>query len=341
MINTVSVVTYAGDRLDMVLWPTEANSELGRPGDNGFLITNIDGLGPVKADINTTPYEAYDGERYNSAIIPKRNIVIDIKFVEEPGVSTIEDLRHDSYLYFPVKHEVKLIFDTDARKLAISGIVESNEPNIFSSGESTQISIVCPDPYFHVMETISNSLFEYDVDSVSEQIISMTNVQPNFEFTVSRYPVTSDSQITFEIGDEESEYIEFGIQTDNGYSEFIYEGLSDTSIEMRIMFSGTVSGDISIVDDESHEYLLISCDKIKSITGNLPANGDELYINTKRGSKEVTFSHGNKTYNCMGAIDVDSTWLQVKRGLNKFGFTSKNVEAIEIVFDFQILYDGV
>lgn len=146
MIKSIEVTNYLGESIKLVL---------DRPEETGIAIRNIQGLGPGKADINIGESSTGDGGDYNSARLQSRNITFDLVFLFTP---TIEQVRHLTYKYFPIKKRIKLVIETGLRTSEISGYVESNEPDIFSSQETTQISIVCPDPSFY-SNNIQNTLF--------------------------------------------------------------------------------------------------------------------------------------------------------------------------------------
>lgn len=122
--------------------------------NSGFTIRKIDGLGPVKANINTTPIVTNDGDLFNSARAEKRNIVLTLGFeiMPEIGLNTIEDVRQKTYNFFPLKSLVKIQIETDNRELYTYGYVESNEPDIFSEDETCMVSLICPDSYFTSIE---------------------------------------------------------------------------------------------------------------------------------------------------------------------------------------------
>lgn len=122
--------------------------EFAKPWDTGFLLTEMEGMGPVKSDIQTTKMSSGNGSRYNSARMDERNIVVHIMFYETDEFVSIEDLRQKTYQYFPCKQKVKLTMTTDNRQLWINGYIESNDPDIWSEQETAQISIICPDPFF-------------------------------------------------------------------------------------------------------------------------------------------------------------------------------------------------
>ena len=137
MIKSVTITNHLGESIKM---------ELGFPEKSGFLIQSITGLGPVKADINSTKFATSDGAIFNSARLDSRNIVMILRLLEN---STIEDTRQKTYKYFPIKNRIRFRIETDNRTCETYGYVESNDPIIFSSQVSTQISIICPDPYFY------------------------------------------------------------------------------------------------------------------------------------------------------------------------------------------------
>jgi hypothetical protein len=114
-----------------------------------YEIRNIDGLGPVKADINTSPLGSIDGESYAGSSVGGRNIVLTIGLKPDWLGWSPEALRRKLDNYFMPKKRIALLIDTESLSgMYIRGYVESNEPNIFSKDPEIQISIICPEPYF-------------------------------------------------------------------------------------------------------------------------------------------------------------------------------------------------
>ena len=158
MIKSVTAINYLGEALEL---------ELMNPEKSGFVVKSIKGIGPSNGIINTTEVSTNDGSIYNSARKTERNIVIQLGFL---WGTTIEDSRHRTYKYFPVKRPLTLIFKTDRRQCMITGYVESNEPDIFSKNSGCQISIICPDPAF------------YSVGEDSYNTTVFSGIEPLFEF---------------------------------------------------------------------------------------------------------------------------------------------------------------
>lgn len=138
MIQSVIVTNHLGESLTITL--SEAMPS------HGLLITEIEGIGPVKATINKTDLATADGAIFNSARLGTRTIDITLRLVE---AASIEDSRQRCYQYFPNKKEIKLTFNTDNRNVYCTGIVENVEPDIFSKEETLKITINCADPNFY------------------------------------------------------------------------------------------------------------------------------------------------------------------------------------------------
>ena len=109
MIKSFTVTNYLGDSIKL---------SLAEPEKTGFAILSVTGLNPPKANINTTDMASVDGSLYNSARLDKRNIVFTILFVES-DTGSIEDIRHKSYKYFPLKKVFRQT-ETPSRRLASS-----------------------------------------------------------------------------------------------------------------------------------------------------------------------------------------------------------------------------
>lgn len=144
MLSILEVRTEFDSLLELSLLADVINTP-----DSPLQIRNIGGLGPVKANINTTPYGSFTGESYNGSSVGKRNIVISIGFNPNWVGQTIESLRALLYQYFMPESFVNLRFlSSHLPTVEINGYIESMEPNIFSKDPEVQISIICPEPDF-------------------------------------------------------------------------------------------------------------------------------------------------------------------------------------------------
>lgn len=304
MIKTVTVTNYLGESLTL---------ELKNPWDIGIAITKIEGLGPVKADINSTEISSGDGARFNSARIGTRNIVFTFRLLEAP---TVEDSRQKTYKYFPIKTNVTLLFETDNRLCQITGYVESNKPNIFSEEEDTQISIICPNPYFISMENGgTNSVVFF-------------GSEPTFEFPFSNESLTDPLIIFGNVKLRQEEIVP-------------YDGDSQVGFTIKMHALGEVR-QITIYNTKTRESMKIDTDVLNEITGSGIIAGDEITISTIKGDKHITLLRDGEETNILNALGKDVDWFQLSKGDNRFAYLCEyGAENLEFSINYQTLYEGV
>lgn len=124
--------------------------------NNNYAISEIDGLNPSPANINTSSLATNDGTIYNSSFVNQRNIVITIYILR-----SVEKNRIALYKFFRPKEFVKLYFSNGSRNVFIEGYVESFEGSLFSMSQNFQISIICTFPFFQAQResvTISSGV---------------------------------------------------------------------------------------------------------------------------------------------------------------------------------------
>lgn len=304
MIKSVTVTNYVGDSIKL---------RLREPEYSGFLIKSISGLGPAKADINSSIVATMDGEMFNSSRMDKRNIVLDLIFADTVNKESIEEIRHKSYKYFPLKRKVELLIETDKRKVKAIGYVESNEPNIFSSQESTKISIVCPDPY----------LYSSDMD-----VTNFYSIEPMFEFEFGNESLTDPLLVMSEIKLITEGYVR-------------YSGDADIGMTIRIHALAPASN-ITIYNIETREQMKIDTAKIEAITGKGIVSKDDLIITTLKGNKSVTLIREGVSYNVLNCLSRDADWFKLSRGDNHFAFTAESgISNLQISIENNVIYEGV
>ena len=262
MIKSITITNHLAESITL---------ELERPEDSGFLVLAVEGLGPGKANINVVANATGDGSLYNSARVNARNILIRLRFLENP---TIEATRQLSYKYFPIKKRIKLTIETDNRECYIYGNVESNEPNIFSNEEGTQISLVCPDPYFYSLENHTT------IFSSAESL---------FEFEFSNESLAED-------------LINFGEITRDVVQNILYSGDAEVGVVITIHVFGPVSN-ITIYNLNTRESMKIDTDRLVVMTGVGLSTGDDVIISTVKGDKYVFLLREGQYINILNCLD--------------------------------------
>ena len=288
--------------------------ELYYPERSGYMVAGIDGLGPVTANVNYTEIATMDGAIYNSARVPVRNIVFHLIYDED--TDDIEVLRHKLYKYFPIKQKIDLEFITDKRTVTISGIVESNEVAIFSSLEGSDISILCPDPYF------------YKVGIGNETVFSVE--EPMFEFDFEDEDDVTPSLVMSSLDIYQTKLI-------------TYEGDTDTGIIITIHAAGSASN-LVIYNYLTGESMSIDTTKLATLTGSGITAGDDIIISTVKGNKYVHLIRSGVTTNILNCLNRNATWLQMIPGDNIFAYVTDPTEGalnLQIKMNNKIVYAGI
>lgn len=307
MNYSLAVTNFLGDRIRL---------ELGKPENTGFLIKSITGLGPVKANVNTTEVATNDGSMFNSARLSQRNIVIQMVFVNSIYGEDIEEIRQKSYKYFPIKKNVELVIETDNRYVRTTGYIESNEPDIFSKQEGTQISIICPDPYF------------YSASEDGDNVTDFYSIDPMFEFPFSNESLTEPLLVFGEIQ----------IKTEGVIT---YTGDSEIGVMIYIHAIGPAEH-INIYNTETREVMTIDTVKLEKLTGRGLIAGDDIIINTLKGEKSITLVRSGVSYNILNCLDKNTDWFTLVKGDNIFAFTADSgVTNLQFRIENKVIYEGV
>lgn len=303
MIESITVTNHLGDSITL---------EMTRPESSGFIIKSIDGLGQTKATINMTNLAMYDGSRYNSSYLQRRDIVLNLRFMQS-NKESIEDIRHKSYKYFPTKKKIKLIIKTDRRLVTTEGIVEANEPDIFSNEEGCAITISCPDPYLY---------------SVKENEYMFSGVQPSFEFPFENESLTEP-------------LLEMGVLVNHTDKALFYDGDAEVGLKIFIHAIGEATN-LTIHNLNTKEQMAIDSNRLIELTGSDIIEGDSITIETMRGYKSVTLLRDGVRINILNCLTKGSDWLTLSQGDNIFAYRAdKGSSNLQFRITSKIVYRGV
>lgn len=306
MIESITVTNYLGESIEL---------SMRSPADVGLFIRKVEGLGPPRAMVNMSEVLTTDKAFYNSARARNRNIVLYLGFWLEPS-TRIEDTRHDTYQYFPVKYPVTVEVKTDVRTLTTTGYVESNEPNIFSKASDTIISILCEDAYFEAKAT-SVGVFG--------------GTQDGFEF-----PFSNESLV--------DPLLEFSVFYSSPLNDIWYGGEVSTGIIIWIDFKDAVT-DLEVHNLTTEQNMTFDDTLLGDILTDGWKAGDQLRIDTRVGSKSITAFRSGVAYNVLNAYDssVDGAgWIYFQRGYNRmFLDSATGLSEVDANVLFKEKYQGV
>ena len=328
MIQSVTITNYLGSLDDNLAKKTNQNTvhitlNEAEP-SHGMLIESISGLGPAKATLNRTELATADGSLFNSAKLEERNIVMKLIFTE---AKTIEDVRLLTYKYFPIKRNIIFSIKTDHRDARCIGYIESNEPDIFSPNEKANISIICPDPYFY-----SNELGN------SPHVISFSGLDSEFEFEFDNNSLTED-------------LIEFGNIQPVTTKVFSYDGDQEIGVTMTIDYIASVDTNFLVVHYKNpynpnepalQSEFLIQIEKLQALMGTNFLEGDRVVVETRTGKEKITLLRDGVEYNILNTVSRNSDWFQLAKGTNQFVFSAYgNNSKLNFKVENYVIYEGV
>ena len=279
-LRSIKVTTNAGRSVTM---------ELRRPELSGFLIRNITGLTPGAVEVQATELTTIPGSIISGTKKTTRNIVFDLTLL---WASTVEEMRHNTELYFPIGEEIRMDFYTHDRSVFIRGTVEANDPVIFDNGNQgngidCQISVICSDPRFYTQTNNQKEVYTNHLKGF-HMPFGIRKLSP----TVAPVPV--------------------GVIKDNDkYYYLIYNGTAVDGLTFKIYFNNTAR-DITIQSlNDSKKMIITPLEKFQK--------GDVLYISTKSGNHYIRMLRNNAYYNYLNYYHFDeSDWIQLHPGENTF-----------------------
>lgn len=118
-----------------------------------FTVTEIQGLNPPAATINTNQVALIDGARFNSAKMNMRTINVAFAIEYNAAYNRIEVFK-----VLKSKQYVKLYYKGDYRNVWIEGYIQSIDITYFEKKQVVTCSILCPFPYFKEAQQIINEI---------------------------------------------------------------------------------------------------------------------------------------------------------------------------------------
>lgn len=225
--------------------------ENGREETDLIQIRNIDGLDPVKATVNTSPFGSVDGAAYIGSTVPTRNIVLTLHPNPDWKSWSFEKLRRLLYVYFMPKSLTRLVFHSDdMAPVEIFGYVEDFNLAQFSSDIEIQISIICPDPYF----TALNPTLVPGVSSNGTSPIDVMytgDIETGFNVEVLRLNAPDPSFIGVQVGDPSISYFNVSASV-NASAYFVMNSIPGQRYVQNVtMGSGIITNLLSRMQEGS------------------------------------------------------------------------------------------
>ena len=267
--------------------------------EENYQVTDISGLNPPNANINTSNYANGDGSSFSSSRIPNREVVITVYINGD-----IQKNRLTLYKFFRSKEWCKIYYKDEYRDVFVEGYVQTLDVTPFVQKQVAQISILCPDPYLKDIETI--------VQSISKVIKRFT-----FPFSIN-----IDKPIPFSSFELEK------------VTNVINDSESKTGLIIDVKFMGTVNkleirnvdnGENFIIDYEFHrnDKLVINCNRgSKSIILTRDAIEYNLIPYVRSGSTFFQLGIGDNNFSFLAddgnddiLVDIHFNYYKVYLGV--------------------------
>ena len=156
-------------------------NQLGGP----FTITEITGLSPANATINTSQAGLLDGEKFNSSKVNMRSINLAFAIEKDAEANRIQ-----AYSVIQTKKPITIYYQSSLLNVFIEGYVESFEISHFAQKQIGTVSILCPFPYFKGAQQVINELsatqdaFHFPFASTEEPELLFGYVDPTTNATI-------------------------------------------------------------------------------------------------------------------------------------------------------------
>ena len=261
-----------------------------------YAIIGIEGLTPPPTIVNTSTGGTLDGTFHNLSRLEQRNIVITIHLRGD-----IEANRQRLYKIFNLKKPCNVYFRNENRNVKIKAYVETLEGDLFENGETIQISLICPRPYFEDLETIYTQL---------SKIIKMFEFpfyfdQPEELAEITAYPQCS----VINSGDVECGCV-IKIEIDEAVTDLnIYNTTRQEYLSFEYEFAANDEITISTVSGDMFAQIL--------------RNGEQINL--------LNFVKGGSTW----------FKLDIGENIFTFSVTSGSVDSVSMQFENYNLYGGV
>lgn len=159
-----------------------------------YTISEITGLNPPDATINTSQIALMDGAKFNSAKLNMRQI--NIAFAIEYSAAYN---RVAMYNVLKSKQWVRMYYSGDQRNVYIDGYVQSIDISYFAMKQIVTVTILCPSPFFQSAQLMVNEL-QNIIDSFHFPFSSTEEPQIVFGYFSNDVGVTVENQGDVECG---------------------------------------------------------------------------------------------------------------------------------------------
>ena len=175
-----------------------AGDQLNFAQNSAFTVTEIQGLNPPAATINTSQVALIDGAKYNSAKLNVRTINVAFAIEYEAAKNRLEVFK-----VLKSKQPITLTYNSQYRNVFIEGYIQSINITYAAKKQIVTCAILCPSPYFNAAQEVINELenvingFHFPFASEGgKNLLPFPYYQSSRSDSGLTYTVNSDGSIT-------------------------------------------------------------------------------------------------------------------------------------------------
>lgn len=269
-----------------------------------FLLEDAVGVYGADAKVVTSENTMIDGSTYQSSIMRMRNIVLTLR---DKPTDDHQLMRSKLYEIFKFKQLGTLTAIENDVERQIQYYVEYVHSDAVKRARVYTISLLCPSPFF---------------EDINDNVVEMGSWEDAFTF-----PHTFTSA-----GETFGNRIIALLQTIENTS-----AAENTGLEFVVDAIGSATNPVFTLV-ETNEHIQVGT------TSNpfTMERGDRLVITTGVANKHVWFTHEGVTTEINNRITGDSTFLQLQRGLNTFGYNADSgATNLIVTIIYRFLYEGI
>lgn len=269
-----------------------------------FLLEDAIGVYGADAKVTTSENTMIDGSTYQSSIMRMRNIVLTLR---DKPTDDHQTNRAKLYEIFKFKQPGTLTAIENGIERQIQYYVEYVHSDAVKRARIYTISLLCPSPFF---------------TDVSDNIVEMGSWEDAFTFphTFTAQGETFGNRIIAQL-----QTVENTSAAENTGLKFVIDAIGAAT---NPVFTLVETGEHIQIGTESNPFTM--------------ARGDRLVITTGVADKHVLFTHEGVTTEINNRITGDSTFLQLQRGLNTFGYNADSgASNLIVTIIYRFLYEGI
>lgn len=277
---------------DLIL-ENKAGDQLTFGMNSPFQITEIQGLNPPSATINTSQLALIDGAKYNSSKMNMRTINVAFAINRDAAKNRIA-----VYNVLKSKQWIKLTYISQYRQVSIEGYIGSIDITMFEMKQIVTCSILCPSPYFKEAQMVVNELLNI-VSTFHFPFASTEEPQLVFSYISNELGIVIDNEGDVECGMVIELYARAAISDPKifNYITRDYFGLDIDMEQADLITIDTRQGQKTVTLLRGGVETNIFNSVIQGSTWlQLSANGDTFVYEVGTGANgdlNVTFKHDN------------------------------------------------